>query len=174
LYTEFWCENLKESGYLEDPHLDGMIKLNWILRKRIGSMDWIYLAQARRTVANSFDHGNETLSFIRTLSIYLSIYLSVFQWSTGYWFSIACRHSFQFTSSSDVKFFCFITLSTSIIKIKGVLLPNEGLCLLHITSQFTAISVCISAKLTHSQKVLSNTVLTACLPAMQQHVTDSF
>lgn len=32
---------------------------------------------------------------------------------TGYWFSIAFRHSFRFTASSDVKFLCFMTLSTS-------------------------------------------------------------
>jgi len=40
--------------------------------------------------------------------------ISVFQCYTRYWFSVVFRHSCRFTASSGVKFFCFITLSTSL------------------------------------------------------------
>jgi hypothetical protein len=40
--------------------------------------------------------------------------ISVFQCFIRYWFSVAFRHSCRFTASSGVKFFYFITLSTSL------------------------------------------------------------
>jgi hypothetical protein len=55
-------------------------------------------------------YPQDRLSF-HILAIYLSV--SVFQCYTGYWFSVAFRHSCPFTASSGVKCFCFIILSTS-------------------------------------------------------------
>jgi hypothetical protein len=31
--AEFWCENPKETDYLEDPGVDRIIILEWILKK---------------------------------------------------------------------------------------------------------------------------------------------
>jgi len=31
--AEFWWENPKETGHLEDPGVDGRIILDWILKK---------------------------------------------------------------------------------------------------------------------------------------------
>jgi hypothetical protein len=45
---------------------------------------------------------------------FLHLSISVFQCYIGYWFSVAFHHSCWFTASSGVKFFCFITLSTSV------------------------------------------------------------
>jgi hypothetical protein len=36
---------LRERGHLEDPGIDGSLKLKWIFRNRNGDMDWIELAQ---------------------------------------------------------------------------------------------------------------------------------
>jgi len=33
VYTGFWCRNLRERDYLEDPGVDGSIILRWIFRK---------------------------------------------------------------------------------------------------------------------------------------------
>jgi hypothetical protein len=33
MHNLFWCGNLNERGYLEDPDVDGRIVLNWILSK---------------------------------------------------------------------------------------------------------------------------------------------
>jgi hypothetical protein len=30
VYTGFWCRNLKERNYLEEPGIDGRIILRWI------------------------------------------------------------------------------------------------------------------------------------------------
>jgi hypothetical protein len=46
VYTGFWWGNLRERDHLEDPGLDGRIKLGWIFRKW-GGMDWISLVQGR-------------------------------------------------------------------------------------------------------------------------------
>jgi hypothetical protein len=45
VYTRFWCGNLKERDYLEDPGVDGRIILRWIfkqwdVRERAGTM-WL-------------------------------------------------------------------------------------------------------------------------------------
>jgi hypothetical protein len=32
-YTGFWCGNLRERDYLQDPGVDGRIILRWIFRK---------------------------------------------------------------------------------------------------------------------------------------------
>ena len=47
---------LKEAAHLEDPSVDVMIILKLILRKWVGGMDWIDLAQDRnrwKAVANA-------------------------------------------------------------------------------------------------------------------------
>jgi len=33
VHTGFWCGNLRERDYLEDPGVDGRILLRWIFRK---------------------------------------------------------------------------------------------------------------------------------------------
>jgi hypothetical protein len=38
---------LREGDHLGDPGLDGRIRLNWIVEKWVGDMDWIELAQDR-------------------------------------------------------------------------------------------------------------------------------
>jgi hypothetical protein len=46
----FWCGNLGERDYWEDPGVDGRIILEWIFRKwevGCGGVDWIGLAQDR-------------------------------------------------------------------------------------------------------------------------------
>jgi hypothetical protein len=45
VHTGFWCGNVRERKYLEDPDADGRIILRWIFRKWDGVMDWIDLAQ---------------------------------------------------------------------------------------------------------------------------------
>jgi len=45
VHTGFWCGNVRERNYLEDPGADGRIILRWIFRKWDGVMDWIDLAQ---------------------------------------------------------------------------------------------------------------------------------
>ena len=49
VYTGFWWGNLRERVHLEDPGLDGSIKLRWIFKKLVrgGGMEWIDLAQDR-------------------------------------------------------------------------------------------------------------------------------
>jgi hypothetical protein len=46
--TEFWWRNLRAGVHLEDPGVDGMIILKWILEKVDGGMDWIDVAQHDR------------------------------------------------------------------------------------------------------------------------------
>ena len=47
MYTGFRRGNLKETGHLEEPGVDGRIILRWIFRKWDGGMEWIDLAQDR-------------------------------------------------------------------------------------------------------------------------------
>ena len=47
VHTGFWWGNLRERGHLEYPDIDGRIILRWIIRKWVGGMDWIDLAQYR-------------------------------------------------------------------------------------------------------------------------------
>ena len=47
MYTGFWWENLRESGHLKDPGVDGRIILRWIFRRWDGGMEWIALPQDR-------------------------------------------------------------------------------------------------------------------------------
>jgi len=47
VYTGFRRGNLKETGHLEEPGVDGRIILRWIFRKWDGGMEWIDLAQDR-------------------------------------------------------------------------------------------------------------------------------
>ena len=48
VYIGFWCRNLRERHHLEDPGVDGIIILRWILRKwGCGGMYWIDLVQDR-------------------------------------------------------------------------------------------------------------------------------
>jgi len=49
VYTEFWWVYLKERGYLEDRDVDREIKLIWIFRKLDERIDWIVLAQDRKS-----------------------------------------------------------------------------------------------------------------------------
>jgi len=41
VYTGFWWENLRESGHLKHPGVDGRIILRWIFRRWNGGIDWI-------------------------------------------------------------------------------------------------------------------------------------
>jgi hypothetical protein len=40
--TGFWWGNLRDSGHLEDPDVEGKIILRWIFRKWVGGhgLDW--------------------------------------------------------------------------------------------------------------------------------------
>ena len=56
VHTGFQWENLREGDHLEDPGVDGGIKLKWILEKWDGSVDWIDLAEDKdgwRAVVNT-------------------------------------------------------------------------------------------------------------------------
>jgi hypothetical protein len=46
-YTGFLWGILRERDHLEDPDVDGRIILRWVLRKWVGGMDWIDLAEDR-------------------------------------------------------------------------------------------------------------------------------
>jgi hypothetical protein len=45
--SKFWFENLKERDHLKDVGVDGKIILEWIQGNRVGSGNWIHLAQDR-------------------------------------------------------------------------------------------------------------------------------
>jgi hypothetical protein len=45
--TGFWWANVRERDHLEDPDVDGMIILRWILESGMWDMDWIDLTQDR-------------------------------------------------------------------------------------------------------------------------------
>jgi len=47
VHTGFWCGNLKERDYLEDPRTDGKIILKHLLEVGWECMDWIDFAQDR-------------------------------------------------------------------------------------------------------------------------------
>jgi hypothetical protein len=54
--TGFWWGNVRERDHLEDRGVNRRIILRWILRKWVGGMDWIDLAQDRgrwRAVVNA-------------------------------------------------------------------------------------------------------------------------
>jgi hypothetical protein len=57
LHAGFWCGNLKERSYLEDPGVDVKIILNRIFKKCDGGMDWIDLAQNRNRCRTLVDEG---------------------------------------------------------------------------------------------------------------------
>ena len=44
VHKGFQSGNPREGDHLEDPVVDGRIKLKWILEKWDGDMDWIELA----------------------------------------------------------------------------------------------------------------------------------
>jgi hypothetical protein len=52
---------VRKRDHLEDPGVDGMIILRWILRKWVGGMDWIDLAQDMGQMAGFCKRGNEPL-----------------------------------------------------------------------------------------------------------------
>jgi len=56
--------NLRERVHLEDPGVDGIIKLRRIFRTWGGGMDWIDLAQDRQ-VTGSCVRGNEPSGSIK-------------------------------------------------------------------------------------------------------------
>jgi len=46
--TKFWLEDMKGRDHLEDLGIDGMITLEWILRKLGGeSVVWVHMAEDR-------------------------------------------------------------------------------------------------------------------------------
>jgi hypothetical protein len=47
MHTGFWWGTLSERDHLEDPGLDGRIKLRWSFQKWNGAMGWIDLAKDR-------------------------------------------------------------------------------------------------------------------------------
>jgi hypothetical protein len=54
--TEFWWVNLKERDHLKDEVLEGRTILERIIKKLVGGMGWIRLAQDRdklRAVTNA-------------------------------------------------------------------------------------------------------------------------
>jgi hypothetical protein len=57
MHKEFWSESLKERGHWEDIGVDGGDNIRVDLKtNRVGSMDWIRLAQNRgqwRSVVNT-------------------------------------------------------------------------------------------------------------------------
>ena len=65
MYTGFWCGNLIERDYLEDPSVDGRIILNCILKKSVGKA-WTGLnGSGQGHVAGFRESGNETLGSIK-------------------------------------------------------------------------------------------------------------
>jgi hypothetical protein len=45
--TKFWWESPKEGNHSEDQGVDGRMGSEWILKRLVGDVEWIHMAQVR-------------------------------------------------------------------------------------------------------------------------------
>jgi hypothetical protein len=65
MYKGLWWGNLRGKDYLEDPVVDGRVRLIWIVRKGVGDMDWIDLVQDRDRWLGTCECGNKLSGSIK-------------------------------------------------------------------------------------------------------------
>ena len=70
---------------------------------------------AERQIYRSYSFCQRRININFNLFVgHLFFCLTGFHYYSGYWSSVAFRHIYRFTASSGVRYFCFITLSTSV------------------------------------------------------------